>query len=180
MAKLSRDKFLFKGLENTRSAKELFILDRLHKQGLNVPEPIAAHIVRRGASYTADIITSAIPKSVELHEHLMHSSVNQDSWHQIGKEIKKMHNAQVCHYDINVKNILLATQSASNIEYLNASLPQVFLLDFDKCEWKQGEHWKTANLARFKRSIKKQLSKHASYHFTEANWQACLSGYQEA
>lgn len=175
ITKLSKDRFWFTGLVNTRCAKELLILQTLQNHKVNVPTPIAARITKHALTYQADIITAAVPRSTELHEHLLNTEVPNTIWQKIGQEIRKMHHAQVCHYDINVKNILLSKDELSSNNDIENSA--VFLLDFDKCEVKPGNNWKQANIERFRRSIDKQIKKHKPYHFSEANWQAFLSEY---
>lgn len=171
MAKVSTDKFLFKGIAKTRCYEELSVLQHLLKAKVNVPAPIAGRVRRSGLFYSADIITALIDNATELHEILQTRAVDVDVWQAIGVQIKKMHNAQVFHGDINVKNVMLSE---------NAQVPTVHLLDFDKCEIRHGEHWKQANVLRFKRSLLKQLSKIETYYYNSDHWDALLSGYDNA
>jgi len=168
IGKVFNDHFIYTGLQNTRSVKEINILAHLHTHKVNVPVPIAARVVKQGLFYTADIITEAI-SSQELHHILLSSTVADEIWYKIGQQIKAMHNAQVCHYDINVKNVLLADA--------NKDSAQIYLIDFDKCLIRNGDEWKDANLKRFLRSIEKQVSLHSDYGFTNSNWQALENGY---
>lgn len=169
IGKILNDQFVYTGAKNSRSAKEMKILTLLQQHKVNVPAPIAARIVKSGIIYTADIITQAI-SSQELHELLLCHAVENDVWFNVGQQIRAMHNAQVCHYDINVKNVLLSKS--------NTDMKQVYLIDFDKCLVRAGEHWKPSNLQRFLRSIQKQQSLFPHYNFSEDNWQALLKGYQ--
>jgi 3-deoxy-D-manno-octulosonic acid kinase len=137
---------------------------------VNVPNPIAGKITRKGMFYTADIITEVISDTVELHEVLQSSALLPQTWQAIGSEIKKMHNAQVFHGDINVKNILLNEQRSKSI---------IHLLDFDKCTIKQGDDWKMANLMRFQRSLLKQVNQLNNYHYHQSDWENLLVAYEK-
>lgn len=175
VAKLSRDSFAFTSVESSRCYQELKILGVLHENGINVPKAVGARIVKNAFSYQADIITQAIPNCHELHELLQRKSVANEHWRSIGAQIRKMHDLQVCHDDLNVKNVLLNDKQ------------QVYLIDFDKCIIKRNESkeagskrtesWKRPNLERFLRSIHKQQKLFSDYYFKDENWQALLSAY---
>ncbi|MFT6269938.1 MAG: 3-deoxy-D-manno-octulosonic acid kinase [Alphaproteobacteria bacterium] len=170
VAKLSNDKFIFNTISNTRCYEELSVLQHLHSKNVNVPSPIAGKVTRKGIFYTADIITEVIPNTIELHEVLQSEPVSLSTWHEIGTQLKKMHNAQVFHGDINVKNVLLNRPTG----------PQaIHLLDFDKCEIRQGDDWKEANLARFKRSLLKQAGKFKHYYYHQNDWDQMLIAYEK-
>lgn len=166
IAKLLKNTFLYDSLQQTRCFEELFILNLLRQHRLNVPNPIAALINRKTLTYSASIITEAIPETEELHSWLTRKPLPKELWQKIGIEIKKMHNLQVCHKDLNVKNVLIKQSS------------QVFLLDFDKCFKKSGNFWKKSNIARFKRSIEKQRGRHIKYHVSEGDWQHFMQAYE--
>ncbi|GBL05726.1 3-deoxy-D-manno-octulosonic acid kinase [Glaciecola sp. KUL10] len=167
IAKLVKDKFVFAGIQNTRAFRELAILEHLHKKGVNVPRPIAAKVRVLGLSYQCDIMTELIADAKELHECLLDKGVTEDIWHKVGEEIKKLHSAQACHYDLNVKNVLITKRN------------EVVLLDFDSCELKQGESWKSKNIDRFKRSLRKQAAKYENYAFSEDKWAILLNAYSD-
>jgi len=169
VGKVINDKFIFTGIDNTRCHQELTVLQHLREAGVNVPAPIAGRVEKKGIFYRADIITQAIDNCNELHEILHESVVSDEIWQAIGVEIRKMHNAQVYHGDINVKNVLLNMQTG---------IAKVHLLDFDKCRIKSGDEWKELNLVRFKRSLTKQSSKFANYNYEQRNWDSLESAYQ--
>ncbi|GAB56134.1 3-deoxy-D-manno-octulosonic acid kinase [Glaciecola punicea ACAM 611] len=170
VAKVSNDSFIFTRISHTRCYEELSVLQHLRDKKVNVPKPIAGKITRKGLFYSADIITEVISNAVELNEILLSEGVVAATWQAIGLQIKKMHNAQVYHGDINVKNILLSRQTTP---------PSIHLLDFDKCAIKRGDDWKNANLLRFKRSLLKQVSKSPHYHYRQRDWDALLAGYNK-
>ena len=169
VAKISNDRFIFHGIENSRPYKELNLLCTLSAAGLNVPKPIAAKLKRIGLTYTADIITGTIENAEELHTRLVRETLAHDDWRKVGSTLRKMHDLQACHYDINVKNILI--QKCSDTLH-------VHLLDFDGCKIRNGNGWKVANLDRFKRSLEKQKARISPYHFDADCWQSLIAGYQ--
>lgn len=179
VARLTDDSFVFTGMQKTRPYRELSMLCKLFNAGLNVPKPLAAKIQRKGLSYSADIITGAIEESQELHQLLMQTSLDKPIWLEIGKTIKLLHNAQVCHTDLNVKNLLLQANMNSK-ELDKIGMTKVFILDFDGCKERKGENWKIENLARFRRSLDKQCNKQDQYFFSEENWHWFTQGYQSA
>ncbi len=171
VAKLSNDKFLSKALEQSRPYKELNLLAQLHSAGLNVPKPIAARLKYTRFTYTADIITATIPNAQELHEYILKQPLKHSIWEKVGATLRKMHDLQACHYDINVKNVLL--QEDEDGQHSKT----VYLLDFDGCKISNGDTWKSANLARFKRSLEKQRAKYSAYYYDDDCWESIKRGY---
>ncbi|MGQ8364178.1 3-deoxy-D-manno-octulosonic acid kinase [Glaciecola sp. 1036] len=165
VAKFSEDKFIWQGIENTRAFKELYILNLIQKQDILAPQPVAAKVQKKGPFYTCDILTKAIPETKELHQVLQEQIFSSQGWIAIGKQIRRLHNANVWHPDLNVKNILIDKQE------------QVFLIDFDKCKVRNDGNWKSDNLARLQRSILKQKNQYPVYHFSDENWHSLLDGY---
>jgi len=197
VAKVSTDRFIFRHLRQTRPYRELSLLAKLHEAGLNVPKPLAAKLKHTRFSYTADIITGAIPRAQELHSHILQQALKPSVWHEIGATLRKMHDLQACHYDINVKNVLLQQpDSTLQAELLSESTPtietseqpkvnsgdepqiKVYLLDFDGCKIRGGNAWKSSNLERFKRSLEKQRAKFSPYYYDEDCWNSVVQGYQ--
>jgi 3-deoxy-D-manno-octulosonic acid kinase len=201
VAKLSNDTFLLKQTQQSRPYKELNLLATLHAGGLNVPKPIAARLKSTSFTYTADIITGTIPRAQELHEYILQRTLQQAVWEKIGVTLRKMHDLQACHYDINVKNVLLQTppyrqektevseannsdtseplvKTQGNTENAGEQNITIYLLDFDGCAIRNGDKWKRANLVRFKRSLEKQRAKYSPYYYDEACWTSIERGYQ--
>jgi hypothetical protein len=56
---------------------------------------------------------------------------------------------------------------------------EVWLIDFDKCQIRQGSSWKNSNIARLKRSFEKEKRLHNIY-WQLADWQILISAYNEA
>lgn len=165
IGKLNKDKFIFIGMEQTRAFMELNILEFLHSRGLHVSQAVAARITRKGLLYQADIMTLAIPAAQEMHEILKQCPVDDEIWHAIGVTLGELHKLNVRHDDINVKNVLVQSDG------------RVALIDFDNCQQQALGNWKSANIARFYRSLIKQHSMHKPYYFAQSNWETLQVGY---
>ena len=59
VAKVSRDRYWWRGEFATRAFREWQLLYHLHRAGLPVPTPVAARYRRHGLMYTADILTDS-------------------------------------------------------------------------------------------------------------------------
>ncbi|SJN57257.1 3-deoxy-D-manno-octulosonic acid kinase [Vibrio ruber DSM 16370] len=142
--KLVRDHYLFCQWDKTRSYQEFQILNHLRQAGVNVPRPIAARAVKKHVCYLADLITEKVPNARDLVTILQENTLRDEMYVKIGREIRKMHDAQVNHTDLNIHNILIDERE------------RVWIIDFDKCSIQQGNDWKEKNLKRLKRSFKKE------------------------
>ena len=145
--KLISDHYIFLGWKKSRSVAEFELLQTLDNAGVNVPKPIAARVVKRTFCYQADLLSEKIPNAQDLVTILQQRSLMEAEYQAIAKQIKKMHQAQVNHTDLNIHNILLDKQG------------KVWLIDFDKCYLQSGDTWKTKNLQRLLRSFNKELHK---------------------
>lgn len=163
--KLVADSYWFSCLENTRSYQEFMLLDHLRAQGVNVPRPIAARVVRHGLVYQADILSEKVANARDLVAVLQAGPLDHQAYQQIGQQIAKLHHAQVNHSDLNIHNILLDSDD------------QVWLIDFDKCAQQAGNSWKLVNLERLERSFNKELVKR-SIHWSHNDFQSLLTGYE--
>lgn len=147
LRKLITDHYIFIGKQKTRSIQEFYLLNKLHKAGVNVPKPIAARVVKRLFCYQADLLSEKVPKGIDLVNILQKRALSGFEYQKIGQQIKKMHNEQVNHIDLNIHNILLDDQG------------KVWIIDFDKCYQQSGDVWKKTNLDRLFRSFKKEHHK---------------------
>ncbi|MGH8282751.1 MAG: 3-deoxy-D-manno-octulosonic acid kinase [Gammaproteobacteria bacterium] len=159
----SRDYYLWQGLENTRPWCEWKLLSELYREGLPVPQPVAAQVTRHGPAYRGDLITLLIPDTRSLAARLKDTSIEFLPWRKIGTCIRHFHNAGVYHADLNAHNILVDGRN------------DVYLVDFDRGECRPSSvRWQEANLKRLLRS----LCKFAVPGFTEGHaWAALLGGY---
>ncbi|NOI60381.1 3-deoxy-D-manno-octulosonic acid kinase [Vibrio coralliilyticus] len=144
---LVEDSYLFSSWEKTRSYQEFQLLNTLIEAGVNVPRPIAARTVKSGVTYKADLLSEKIPNARDLVSILMEKPLAAEMYQKIGQEIRKMHDAQVNHTDLNIHNILIDEQD------------KVWIIDFDKCYQQSGNAWKQSNLERLKRSFEKEVGK---------------------
>ena len=78
--KLSKDKYLFTGLHQTRAVAELALLTQLFNEGFAVPRPIAANVVRSGLHYRADIIIERVAGAQDLVAKLGTATMTDAQW----------------------------------------------------------------------------------------------------
>jgi 3-deoxy-D-manno-octulosonic acid kinase len=167
-ARLSRDRYLWRGLEQSRPWQEWRLLAELHQRGLPVPRPVAARAVRHGISYEADIVTERID-ALPLAEWLGRKRLSSQLLTGIGACLCRFHEEGVYHADLNARNILLDEAG------------KVYLIDFDRCELrKPANGWRRANLERLKRSLEKFRRQQRHFAFDDEDWKALLRGYDEA
>ena len=168
---LTKDKFFYRGLDQTRVQREIDLLLYMRTQGLNVPNPIAGWCKQSTFTYRNALLLEAFPHAQDFHHHLCKEPLAEDLWRHAGRMVKKMHDLDIYHHDLNIHNILADAQQA------------VWLIDFDRCEHRpqnnQAELWKAANIARLKRSLDKEQLRMNEYYMDESQWQAFLSGYHE-
>lgn len=161
--KLVKDSYKFSKWENTRSYQEFQLLNTLIDAGVNVPRPIAARAVKNGLTYKADLLSEKIPNARDLVSILVEKRLSADIYKKIGQEIKKMHDAQINHTDLNIHNILIDDQD------------KVWVIDFDKCFQQSGHDWKQSNLDRLKRSFEKEVFKR-DIKWGKEQWEQLLVG----
>lgn len=165
IAKLSEDKFIYLGEGQTRPVQELNLLVKLQHWHLPAPQPIAGRVIRKGLIWQGDLITAKIESAEDTHNVLLQRSLTPMEWRHIGATIRRFHQRQVFHHDLNIHNIMLDTEG------------QAWLIDFDKCAIKRGRDWKKANLDRLLRSLQKESNQHPSYNYQPQDWHSLLEGY---
>jgi len=134
---------------------------------LPAPKPIAYRVTRHGCLYRADLLSSRIENSQDLVAILTLQLITDDLWSVIGKTIKKFHQQNIYHHDLNAHNILINEQQ------------EVFLIDFDRGEIKASKQasWQHNNMARLQRSFRKEQNKLSHFNWQEHNWQTLVDGY---
>lgn len=169
MARILADRYLWQGLDNTRAWREWRLLADLWQQGLPVPQPLAAHVKRQGIFYFADLLTGTIPHSRSLSDWLLQQPLEIAIWHAIGQLIRRFHDANVYHADLNAHNILIGEGF------------KLYLIDFDKgrivSATKTPQSWKEGNLKRLQRSLQKCCVLDKRFHYTDHDWLALMDGY---
>ncbi|PKH01599.1 3-deoxy-D-manno-octulosonic acid kinase [Psychromonas sp. MB-3u-54] len=166
LGKIIKDGYLFFSWEKTRSLQEFKLLEELIRDGVHVPRPIAARAIKKGFYYQADLLSEKIPNAEDLVSILQSQSLSCSLYSYIGHEIRKMHNAQVDHTDLNIHNILI---DKSN---------KVWIIDFDKCTKRVGDSWKGNNLTRLRRSFLKEVKKR-NIHWSESDWTTLIQSYHK-
>lgn len=163
-AKLTADFYAWAGLEHSRPWREWRLLYSLYKEGLPVPQPLAARVQCHGLVYRGDLITRWIPDSRSLASRLQIYDIDQLPWHAVGACLRRFHDAGVQHGDLNAHNILIDADE------------RVFLIDFDKSRRRAPAFgWQKANLHRLWRSLHKLAP--ASLIEGQA-WTNLLEGYR--
>jgi 3-deoxy-D-manno-octulosonic-acid transferase len=166
VAKISHDLFWRTAVHESRAMREFNLLRLMRSWQLPVPLAVAARHHGRGLFYQADILIGLIPDTLNLAQCLVQRPVQQAEWEAIGRAIRRMHDHQVFHSDLNIHNLLLDTQG------------RAWIVDFDKCGLRPGEDWKAQNLARLQRSLRKEASRLSPFFGTAADWDGLLSGYE--
>ena len=157
--------YLFTHADAVRSFAEFRLLDSLRQMGLPVPEPVAAGYQRDGSIfYRAAIIVRRIPGAKPLSEFA--SSANLGCWQSAGMCVRRFHDANVFHADLNLMNILVSDQ--------------VYLIDFDRGKIMPSaarSGWKESNINRLERSVNKCLAD-LEVGLKAQLWEAFLKGYR--
>lgn len=165
-AKLSRDRYLWLGLERSRPWQEWQLMQQLYARGLPVPRPVAARVCREGPVYRGDIVTEVV-EGEPLAEWLQRKRLPAALLEQVGGCIRRFHDEGVDHADLNARNILLDDKG------------QVTLIDFDRSELRTpAPGWQQGNLDRLKRSLDKFRREQRHFSFDDEDWKALLRGYQ--
>jgi 3-deoxy-D-manno-octulosonic acid kinase len=167
VARVSRDRFVWRGEQETRAFSEWQLTYHLHRAGLPVPAPVAARYRHEGMTYSADLITERIPNSESLAERLRTRSLSILGWIAIGRCIRSFHDLGVCHADLNAHNLLLTADGG------------VFLIDFDRGRLMKPGMWCDGNLVRLRRSLEKVTYALPSDRISEADWHGLLDGYRQ-
>lgn len=164
LGKIISDHYIFNGWAKARSVAEFYLLQQLNEAGVNVPKPIAARVQKRHFCYQADLLSEKIADAQDLVSILQQRRLTKLEYVAIAQQIKKMHQAQVNHTDLNIHNILLDKQG------------KVWLIDFDKCYQQSGDGWKAGNLQRLLRSFNKELNKR-QINWCENDWTLLAKAY---
>lgn len=166
VARVSERSYVFTGWRNTRSYREFQLLKELYGRGLPVPEPVAACAKRYGVWYQAAILIRRIPGAVPFPEA---ENLNDEAlWAEVGRMIRRFHDAGLDHVDLNCDNILVAGDSLS-------------LIDLDRCRLRtagSGGRWQQDNLQRLWRSVVKRMSEVTELQRASL-WKSLVAGYHK-
>jgi len=166
IGRLLKDQYLYTGLENTRAQREFTLLNTLIGLGLPAPRPVAFRVRRTRGHYKADIISERIPGARDLVDILKTTTLSESMWGNIGHTLRRFHDANVYHHDLNTHNILIDHEQ------------KVWLIDFDKGAIRASSpDWKAKNMARLARSFNKEKGRHSPWHWEDTDWQVLMRGY---
>jgi len=130
--------------------------------GAPVPRPVAAQVQRSGPFYTGDILVERVRDAATLTE--LAPGLENARWADIGRAIRRFHQAGGWHADLNANNILIPPD-------------RIVIIDLDRgrsgCANRSRQR---ANLSRLLRSLKKLQLMPAA----EQGWRALLEAYQAA
>ena len=146
------------------------LLHQLQRWHLPAPVPCAASYVDRLIFYTADIILQSCRPARPISALLCEQQIEEKHWQLIGRTIRRFHDKNVYHADLNAHNILLYPEK-----------DQAYLVDFDRsCICVRRSPWRQANLNRLARSLKKLSAKYGSdFHYAEDNFSALVDAYRQ-
>jgi 3-deoxy-D-manno-octulosonic acid kinase len=102
-ASFSRDGHLWRGVARVRSFHEYRLARKLHREGLPVPEPIAALYRRQGAGYRAAILLRRIEGVRSLADRAA-TATGDAPWEEAGRLVARLHRAGLDHADLNAHN----------------------------------------------------------------------------
>lgn len=169
VARFVKDRYLGFDVERSRAFREWRLLKTMIDLELPVPNAVAAHVYQGLFYYRADLITQLIENSKTLADVLVEDSIDTEHWEKIASCIKRFHDNNIYHADLNARNILLTEKG------------EVYLIDFDDSDFRTGsESWKMKNLTRLKRSLLKFKKNESSFNFSEDDWLSFLEGYDQA
>lgn len=164
-ARLSRDRYVYTGLERSRPIAEFHMLARLYKMGLPVPRPLAAQCLREGLFYSGDLMTRRLLDVIPLADLPDILQSDPAMWIATGACIRHFHDHGLVHADLNARNILVGSENT------------VYLIDFDRAQIRPGaRNLFEANLKRLQRSLRKILGPGQ----LEQDWKYLQRGYTEA
>jgi len=167
IGRIIKDRFMRCGAAQSRAFREFDLLSTMRSKGLYVPRPIAARYSPSALSYRAAIITERIPEAQTLHAILCDRALSDHLWAAVGTAVKKMHDFQVFHSDLNCRNIMID------------SYGHVWIIDFDKCGFRKTDNWMQGNLDRLQRSLRKSAAQESKFCWNETNWANLQSGYSD-
>lgn len=153
--------------ESSRSFREWRLLAELWRQGLPVPRPVAAAFRPAGLFYRADLVTCRID-NVRPLSTLLAGGLPPVAWQTLGATLRRFHAARAFHADLNAHNILLDPQW------------RCWLIDFDRGAIRAGEGWKSANLQRLLRSLRKLTDGTPAEAAVAGAWQVLLDAYRQS
>ncbi len=166
-AKVSTDRYLWRGANRTRSFAEFRLTRALHAKGLPVPRPYVASYLHEGLTYHAAILMERLPDVRSLADRLQVAG-GDAPLEEAGRLVARFHRAGLDHADLNAHNILFDAKGRG------------WLIDFDRGVLRiPATRWREANLARLKRSLLK-LRGQRGVQAVEADYARLRQAYDHA
>lgn len=167
-ARLSRETYIFTGIDRSRPFREFEILRRMSACGLPVPAPLAASCEHQWLTYRGGLLMDQIQGASTLAELAESGSAAPGTWQRVGACIRQFHEAGMEHADLNARNILVDQASG-----------KVTLIDFDRSTFDPGRKVNgDRSIARLKRSLEKFWPTFSG-PANQTCWQALTDGYHE-
>jgi 3-deoxy-D-manno-octulosonic acid kinase len=162
-AKVSNDRYVFRGVETSRPFREFDVLSRMAADGLRVPQPLAALCVRDGPFYRAALLTRRITPAHALPDHFADEAFD---WSRLGAELQHFFATGLRHADLNARNILVHDDTGAS-----------WVIDLDASRYEPGRPVSgERQLARLHRSLEKLWPADAPP--LAACWDALVAGCQ--
>ena len=166
IGKFNKDHYIYTGIDKTRAAREFELLNHMRTLALPVPKPIAYRVIKKGMFYQADLLTERVCNAQDIISLLTKQPVSLVLWEKIGCTIKKFHQHNIYHHDLNIHNILIDKKE------------NVWIIDFDRGELRLNtDDWKKENMDRLLRSFHKEKNKLASLHWQSSDWDTLIAAY---
>ena len=166
IGKFNNDHYIYTGIDKTRAAIEFELLNHMRTLALPVPKPIAYRVIKKGMFYQADLLTERVCNAQDLISLLGKQPISIELWGEIGSTIKKFHQHNIYHHDLNIHNILIDQDE------------KVWIIDFDRGELKlNSDNWKQENMDRLLRSFRKEKGKLANLYWKSSDWNVLIEAY---
>ena len=151
LAKLIESHYIFSTLGNTRSFQEAMMLQKLASLGAPVATPVAAKVTHKNLCYQAWLATLFVPQTQQLSQLTLNKALALNC----GAQIRKLHDFDCIHTDLNATNILYNSEG------------KLTFIDFDKAYFSTSHKDKQNNLARLQHSLMKFHPKDTVLDFME-------------
>jgi 3-deoxy-D-manno-octulosonic acid kinase len=143
VARLSRDRYLWRSADATRSFAEYRLSRAMIEKGVPVPRPIAASYRREGLFYRCAILIERLPDVRTLADRAMVAG-DGAPWEEAGRLVARAHRAGLDHAELNAHILMFDTCGNG------------WVIDLDRGRIAiPATGWREGNLARLKRSLLK-------------------------
>lgn len=160
------DRYATLSLDRSRPWREFRLTAELRGRGLPVPVPVAARVYGPPLFRRGDLITRLIANTETLASALKRAPLSAGNWSELGRMLRRFHEAGLLHHDINARNILLDEKG------------RFYLIDLDKAKLAAPGKWQERTRLRLLRSLRKFARLEPAFHFAETDWEKLTAGYQ--